>query len=161
VLVNDVIRRVNDQPILTREALIRAIRGYNPGDEVELEIEREGETTTLRAVLQGHFPGLPDRSEFQNNLGTSLSVRRFGFPQALQHDAVLRAADCGGPVVNLDGEVVGINIARAGRTETYALPAAAVSSLLEDWLAPAAAEVDRGARQKTAVTSEAPAVAVP
>ena len=62
------------------------------------------------------------RSDFQNSLGGKLSVRRFGFPLAFQHDTVLRPSDCGGPVVDLDGRVVGFNIARAGRTESYALP---------------------------------------
>ena len=33
------------------------------------------------------------------------------------------AIDCGGPLVDLDGAAVGLNIARAGRTESYALPA--------------------------------------
>ena len=37
-------------------------------------------------------------------------------------------ADCGGPLVNLDGKVVGMNIARAGRTESYAIPCACVGS---------------------------------
>ena len=72
------------------------------------------------------------RSEFQNNLGGKLSVRRFGFPLAFQHDTVLRPADCGGPVVDLDGHVVGFNIARAGRTESYALPADAVQGVLKE-----------------------------
>jgi serine protease Do len=34
--------------------------------------------------------------------------------------------------VDLDGKVVGINIARAGRTETYAVPAEAVRQLLPE-----------------------------
>ena len=38
--------------------------------------------------------------------------------------------DCGGPLVDLSGKVIGINIARAGRTETYALPADVVQALL-------------------------------
>ena len=79
-------------------------------------------TLTLQATLGGTFPGFEGRSEFQNNLGGRLSVRRFGFPVALQHDTVLRPDDCGGPVVDLDGRVIGFNIARAGRTESYAIP---------------------------------------
>ena len=44
----------------------------------------------------------------------------------LQHDSVLKPSECGGPLVDLDGKVVGINIARAGRTETYAIPSEVV-----------------------------------
>ena len=32
--------------------------------------------------------------------------------------------ECGGPLVSLDGKVVGINIARGGRVDSYAMPAA-------------------------------------
>jgi serine protease Do len=65
-------------------------------------------------------------------MGGALSDRRNGFPIILQHDAALRPSDCGGPLVDLDGKVVGINIARAGRTETYAAPTQAVLPLLYD-----------------------------
>ena len=39
----------------------------------------------------------------------------------MQHDSPLMPEQCGGPLVNLRGEVVGLNIARAGRTASYAL----------------------------------------
>ncbi len=45
---------------------------------------------------------------------------------------MLRPADCGGPLVDLSGKAVGINIARAGRTESYAAPADKVQALLTD-----------------------------
>ena len=38
---------------------------------------------------------------------------------------------CGGPLVNLDGKAVGLNIARASRVSTYALPARLASRCLE------------------------------
>jgi serine protease Do len=50
----------------------------------------------------------------------------------LQHDTVIRPADCGGPLVDLDGKAVGINIARAGRTESYAIPAEDVIALIAE-----------------------------
>jgi S1-C subfamily serine protease len=36
---------------------------------------------------------------------------------------------CGGPLVNLDGQAIGLNIARASRVTTYALPAALVQRI--------------------------------
>ena len=131
VKANDLIIRVDGKATGSREKLVTLIRSYNPGDEVELTIERAGEQLTLKATLSGQFPGLPmGRNEFQNNLGGDLSVRRFGFPLAFQHDTVLRPTDCGGPVVDLDGRVVGFNIARSGRTESYALPISAVKTVI-------------------------------
>jgi S1-C subfamily serine protease len=51
-----------------------------------------------------------------------VSRRAQGFEQAIEHDSVLPPWLCGGPLVNLDGEAMGLNIARAGRVTTYALP---------------------------------------
>ena len=44
----------------------------------------------------------------------------------------MKPNQCGGPLVNLDGEVVGINISRVGRMETLALTGKVVRSMLED-----------------------------
>ena len=76
----------------------------------------------------------PSREEFQNQLGGDLSQRRFGFPAAFQHDTVVKPTDCGSPLVNLDGKVVGINIARAGRTETYAIDQETILGLVDEML---------------------------
>lgn len=131
VAAHDLIVSVNKSETPTRAKLKEVIGSFNPGDDVEVVVERDGKQVTLHATLSGDFPGLPmGRSEFQNNLGGKLSLRRFGFPLAFQHDTVLRPADCGGPVVDLDGNVVGFNIARAGRTESYALPVGAVQEVL-------------------------------
>ena len=72
------------------------------------------------------------RSDIQNRMGSALSNRRGGFPKILQHDTVLNPPDCGGPLVDLDGKAVGINIARAGRVESYTIPGEAITPLLAD-----------------------------
>jgi serine protease Do len=165
VKANDVILRVNGIKTPTREKLKQVVGAFNPGDEVELVVNREGKKLTLKATLLGHFPGLMDRSDFQNNLGGQLSVRRFGFPLALQHDTVLRPTDCGGPVVDVDGKVVGFNIARAGRTESFALPVSAVqdavSKLMKDRLLVEAATRQPSAPKQPARSNETKPVSTP
>ena len=69
------------------------------------------------------------------SLGGPLSERRSGFPYVLEHDTVLRPKDCGGPLVDLDGNAVGINIARVSRVSSYALPASAIRPILADMMA--------------------------
>jgi serine protease Do len=134
VLVNDIVLSVSGQQTPNREKLIEQIRRYSPGDEVELKILRGEEEITLRATLVADLKdfGPLNRSEFQNAMGGELSGRRFGFPNALQHDTVLQPEDCGGPVVDLDGRVVGFNIARSGRTESYAIPTSAIAERIFD-----------------------------
>ncbi len=67
-----------------------------------------------------------------NRMSGRISHRRAGFPQAIQHDTVLTPEMCGGPVVDLSGKAVGVNIARAGRVETYAVPADTVKLLIRE-----------------------------
>ena len=54
--------------------------------------------------------------------GGPLSENRKDFPNALQHDLTLRPNECGGPLIDLDGKLVGVNIARGGRVKSYAIP---------------------------------------
>jgi serine protease Do len=131
----DVIRKIDDVHVTGRPHLQETIRSHQPGDKVTIVYERDGRSQTLEVTL-GNMAELvhDDRSEFQNNLGGSLSERRSGFPLAIQHDSVLKPADCGGPVVDIEGQVVGLNIARAGRVESYALPASLVRETVDKLL---------------------------
>ncbi|MBC7856094.1 MAG: PDZ domain-containing protein [Pirellulaceae bacterium] len=137
LLAKDVITKINGKEVKGRKQLVDTIHSYQPGETVELNVIRGTEELNIRVTLmtaaQAHGnQGFPDRAEFQNNLGGPLSERRAGFILAIQHDTVLRPSECGGPIVDLDGKVIGINIARAGRVESYALPAATVRSMLPD-----------------------------
>lgn len=138
LLAKDVIKSINGKEVKGRKQLVDTIHGYQPGETVELVVQRGTEDLNVRVTLMSlsqiahNDRGQPDRAEFQNNLGGALSDRRAGFILAIQHDTVLRPSECGGPIVDLDGKVVGINIARAGRVESYALPAATVRSMLPD-----------------------------
>ncbi len=133
--VNDVITRVGQMRTPNASALRAAVGRYTPGQTLELGVKRGEEELVIPATL-GRLELLGEEfstpADFQNRMGSRLSTRRGGFPAVLQHDSVLRPSDCGGPLVALDGQVVGINIARAGRTESYAIPAGVVQSLLKD-----------------------------
>ena len=60
------------------------------------------------------------------------SQRRSRFDRVIQHDAPLRPNAMGGPVLDLDGNVIGINIARGGRVKSYAVPVDKLRPLLGD-----------------------------
>jgi len=129
----DIIRKVGNEVIKGSDQLREAIRWHYPGEKVKIVIERNGRPHTVEATLGSLTEILPrdERSEFQNSLGGNLSERRTGFPMAIQHDTLLMPRECGGPVVDLNGKVVGLNIARAGRVESYALPAATVRDTVD------------------------------
>jgi serine protease Do len=149
VKINDLILSVDKKEVNSSDALIQLLQKYKPGDTVTLKVKRDDQEMELKATLAKR-PA--NRADFQNRLGSELSERRTGFPIILQHDSVLRARDCGGPLVDLEGRVIGINVSRAGRTESYAIPAEAVRPLLADLKAgkhpPPAELVEPTAEQK-------------
>lgn len=136
ILKGDLITALNGERMKGREQLVEAVRQFQPGDKLMLSIKRGSESLDIEATL-GERPTSPDaeRNNFQNTLGGPLSSRRAGFPLALQHDTVLTPEDCGGPLVDLDGRCVGINIARAGRVNSYALPTSVILPLVAEFKA--------------------------
>ena len=103
---------------------------HKSGDEIIVKVLRDKESIDIKAAL-----GKPPQAVVgnpQDILGSELSNRRGGFQSILQHDSVIRPTDCGGPLVDLDGNTVGINICRAGRTETYAIPSETILEILDD-----------------------------
>lgn len=131
----DIIRKVNGVIIKGRVHGQETIRSHQPGDQVELVIDRNGTQQNIKATLSSLSILMNgERADFQNSLGGKLSDRRSGFPLAIQHDSVLKPADCGGPIVDLEGKAIGLNIARAGRVESYALPASVVRETVEKLL---------------------------
>src|SRR5204862_402625 len=102
------------------------------GDPITLHVRRGDREHELKAVLQSREQANDFRSEFQNRMGSVLSNRRSGYSVILQHDSVLKPADCGGPLVDLKGRVIGVNISRAGRVETWAIPGEVVQPLIAE-----------------------------
>jgi serine protease Do len=129
--VDDVVLSVAGKKVAGPERLVNLIQRYKPGDVVILKVKRGDEELELKAKLDKRPNGM-NRGDFQNAMGSKLSNRRGGFPIVLQHDTVIKPEDCGGPLVDLDGKAVGVNIARGGRTESYAIPAEVVRGLLAD-----------------------------
>jgi serine protease Do len=130
---DDVVLSINGKETPDRETLGAMVGVHKPGDKITVRYRRGGEETDVEVTLDKRPSNFPfDRGDFQNSMGTDRSERRTGFPVALQHDTVLKANECGGPLVDLEGRVIGINIARVGRTDTYALPAEAIKPLIAD-----------------------------
>lgn len=129
---NDIITHLDGDPVKSRDTLIQSIRQHRPGDKVQLKVLRGRQELTVDAELGELAQLTHGREYFQFGLGGQLSKRRAGFPVVLQHDTVLQPNQCGGPLVDLDGKTVGINIARASRVASYALPASVVKPLVDE-----------------------------
>jgi serine protease Do len=128
----DIILKVNDTEINSRDELIKTVRAHLPGEKIRLLIVRDGEELTIEPVLGRETDIAGTRAVEQQKLGGALSTRRTGFESILQHDTILQPEQCGGPIVDLAGKTIGINIARASRISSYALPAALFVPLIEE-----------------------------
>lgn len=126
----DLIVKLNGSAV-SATSLMEELSRLSPGDQVRLAVQRSSEQLETTATLTDveTTPG-GRRANQQKSLGRELSRRNAGFPTAFQHDAALRPNECGGPLVDLDGKAVGINIASADRVSTLALPASAIQPLL-------------------------------
>ncbi len=129
--VGDIVTAMDDTSIRDLDTMMEYLAKKKPHDKVTINVLRDGESMELTAEL-ARRPNELNRGEFQNRMGSDLSDLRSGFPTILQHDTVIKPNDCGGPLVDLDGKTIGINIARAGRTESYALPSELVMTLIDD-----------------------------
>lgn len=132
--VGDIVTRVADQVVKTGRSLSSRIGKMRPGDSLKLDILRDEKEMEIRATLgypQKEMSVFQSRGNFQNRLGGKLSTRRGGFKSIVQHDSILAPNECGGPVIGLTGKALGLNIARGGRTESYALPAQTVIATYE------------------------------
>jgi serine protease Do len=129
--VGDVVSRIDDEAIPDRETMVRYIRRHEPGQTIHLQVTRGEKELTIDATLSHPFGQFLSRIAEQNQMGGELSERRSDFPAVIQHDTVLAPDECGGTVVDLDGRALGINIARAGRTESFAIPVGVIRPLLE------------------------------
>ena len=132
----DVIMAVNAQMVTNREQIVEALREFREGQTVKLRVQRKETQFTaevrMMAPRAGQSEDAANSSRRFSRVRGEVSQRSEGFEQAIEHDTVLQPWLCGGPLVNLDGKAIGINIARASRVSTYALPSRLVKRIYTD-----------------------------
>jgi serine protease Do len=127
LLAGDEIRQIDAVAMESADQIVRTIGGHVAGQTVKLLVHRKEEDVKALAKLAKPQPLRAPQDEWG---GGPFSERRSGFPLVLPHDTPLNPGDCGGPLVDTDGRTVGINIARALRVTTYALPASVVREVV-------------------------------
>lgn len=143
----DVILAVERDSVASPFELRNALLDHAPGDEITVRFLRRGKESELAVELTGRpeFPGVPEgRLRTMRRMGGPISLIGRGFPLAIQTDMELKPRQCGGPVVDLNGNVVGITLARTDRTRSFVLPASRVEELLKkDPVDPTLAQLPR------------------
>jgi serine protease Do len=140
----DVIVALNQLTVTNREQILETLSDLREGQIVKLRVRR-GEKefdadVRLMVPHSGQLGFEDDLAERQPRLTGQVSQRSGGFELAIEHDSVLPPWSCGGPLVNLDGKAIGLNIARASRVSSYALPTRQVLQILDGLKAKAKAK---------------------
>ena len=146
----DQIKRLDGADIHSADQFIETLSKFPPSRKVALVVSRKDKEIEVEATL-GRSPGkLP-----QDNWGGGpFSDRRWGFPTVIPHDMGIAPTDCGGPLVDIDGRCQGVNIARALRVASYALPANVVQETIEKIRAHAKASDNKASDNKASDDKE-------
>jgi serine protease Do len=123
--------RVDGKEIDDRESLLEDLKERRAGDKVPVTLQRGEETLEVEVELSGRVDIFGEETTRNDMMSGEYSPRRTGFPRVLQHDIMGNRYFMGGPVFDIDGNCVGMNIARFSRCETYAIPAEDLRGIVE------------------------------
>lgn len=126
LLVGDIITQLNDKVIRSQGELRSFLASLDPGAVITATLQRADDELTKTVTLGG----VPETSNHAADQ-MAKSGRRDGFREIVPHDADLSPDDCGGPLFDLEGRLLGINIARNSRTRSFTVPATLVSEFVE------------------------------
>ena len=129
--VGDLILAVDGKNLETRAQVAEDLKERRVGDLVTIRLKRGEEEIELEVKLSGRVELFGENASRNDMMSGEYSERRSGFPRVMQHDIIGNRHFMGGPVFNLDGQCVGMNIARFSRCETYAIPAKELLVLVE------------------------------
>jgi len=127
----DVILAIDGKRVSKPEEISTALLKNKAGSIVKLSFRRKGGEMTAEVRLSARAELFTDPDDRNDQMSGDFSPRRSGFPRVLQHDILGGRSVVGGPLLDLDGRCIGMNIARANRAESYAIPAEELKELAE------------------------------
>jgi serine protease Do len=136
VIKGDIITKVNGKPVKVIGDLAELLKDLKAGDVAKVSLKRGGKGMELDVKLSAKGELFANQSR-NDQMSGDFSKRRSGFPRVIQHDILAASTTMGGPVIDLQGRAVGMNIARANRAETFAIPAKELKGLAEGMVAQA------------------------
>ncbi len=133
--IGDIIQTVDGKSYSKRDDVLDKLRSLQAGQFVELGILRDERPIKITAQMMDLANSLFDSTEMEVN--GHISARATGFQNVIQHDTVLQPYQCGGPIVDVEGNVVGLNIARNGRVASLAFHSRSLEPTIRDMLSSA------------------------
>lgn len=130
---DDVLITIAGEKVAALERVYDIVKKRQPGEIIDIHYLRKDKEESCRVRLASRTKVM-NNWEGEDFANGGISLRSDNFPEVLQHDIPLLPADMGGPVANLEGKVVGINIARVDRVTTFALPVEAFWTEAQLWI---------------------------
>jgi serine protease Do len=118
----DVIVAIEGKKLKKIEDIAEILKDRKAGSTVKMTYRRKGEETTVDVRLAARGEMFTDQMNRNDQMSGEYSPRRSGFPRVMQHDILGSRSVVGGPLLDLDGRCIGMNIARANRAESFAIP---------------------------------------
>jgi serine protease Do len=113
--------------IAADQDLAESVSDKRSGDVVSVVLIRGGKTMTLQ------LPLLPEVLNKETTPSASYATWRLDdFPIALEYSPPVTTTECGGPLVDLSGRVIGITVGRSESHAGWAIPADEVQRLVVD-----------------------------
>lgn len=129
----DIIVSIAGQSITGFFELSTRLRRMRSGEKPVIVLKRGEEQVKVTPTLKGRTDeqGTSARLQRMDRMSGSQSRVRGEFANVMQSDMELEAQDAGMPVVDLEGRIVGMVIARAGRISTLILPGDDIADILK------------------------------
>lgn len=118
----DILVSLNGTQVTNNADVTRFMKKHQSGRSIGVVVERDGLQLGKRIRLSQRDV----KRHAADFLSGGKSQRRDGFEIVFTHDATLQPSECGTPVCDITGQVVGLNIARHSRAQCYAVPVRAV-----------------------------------
>ncbi|NCG27961.1 MAG: PDZ domain-containing protein [Verrucomicrobiales bacterium] len=126
----DLVIRVEGKEIKSRKDISEEIKKFAPTEEVRLKILRGEEGIPFKVTLN-YMSNVFDMLDRNQRMSGLTSKRKAGFSDVLQHEIPLSPMAMGGPLMNLKGLAIGVDIARSDRVTTFALPSSLVKEIAD------------------------------
>lgn len=118
----DVIVSIEGRKITRIEDIAEALKDRKAGTKVNVVCRRGGKEFAADVRLAAKGEMFADTMNRNDMMSGDYSRRRSGFPRVMQHDILGSSRVTGGPLLDIEGRCVGMNIARANRAESFAIP---------------------------------------
>jgi serine protease Do len=122
LLKGDVILSIEGKKVADINDIGAALKDRKAGSTVKVTYRRKGEESTVDVRLSARAELFDELVSRNDQMSGEYSPRRSGFPRVLQHDILGNRELQGGPLLDLEGRCIGMNIARANRAESFAIP---------------------------------------